>query len=123
MTEVVKTEQGGQVRGMVVAVASTTIVLGIIVAGGWVIAYGLPSGEVANWWVLAATVCLLVLAVAGFRYVDPRRMSLLKKCLIVSVLIHVLIALWFSAVGVTQQVVRWVKNEPMTPAVNVQLAR
>ena len=87
------------------------------------IAYGLPSGEVANWWVLASTLCLLILAIAGFRYVDPRRMSLLKKCLIVSVLLHILIALLFSAVGVTHQIVRWVRSEQMTPAVNVQLAR
>jgi hypothetical protein len=88
------------------------------------VAYGLPEGEAAGWWVLGGTVALLTLAVLAFRYVDPRRMSLLKKCLIVSVLVHVLIAFFFSAVVVTRQVVRWAKQGPaMTPAVNLQLSR
>ncbi|MGN6367236.1 MAG: prenyltransferase/squalene oxidase repeat-containing protein [Phycisphaerae bacterium] len=123
MTELLDRSTSNDGRAKFAAVASSLIVLGVIAGGVWVIAYGLPSGEVANWWVFASTLCLLILAIAGFRYVDPRRMSLLKKCLIVSVLLHVLIALLFSAVGVTHQIVRWVRNEPMTPAVNVQLSR
>jgi hypothetical protein len=106
------------------AVASTAIVVVIIAAGAWMVAFGLPRGEAAGWWVLGITLVLLVGAILSFRYVDPKKMSLLKKCLIVSVLLHVLIAFLLSAVEVTRQVVRWAREEPaMTPAVNLQLAR
>ncbi len=50
-------------------------------------------------------------------------MSLLKKSLLISLVIHALLLLLFSAVVVTRQVVRWVRNEPMTPSVNLQLSR
>jgi hypothetical protein len=106
------------------AIASTLIVIVIVAAGAWVVAFGLPEREAAGWWVLGITLVLLVGAILSFRYVDPKKMSLLKKCLIVSVLLHVLIAFLFSAVEVTRQVVRWAHEEPaMTPAVNLQLAR
>jgi hypothetical protein len=106
------------------AILSTAVVLAVMGAGAWVIAYGFPQGEAAGWWVLVGTLLLLVIAVVSFRYVDPRRMSLLKKCLVVSVLLHVLIAFFFSAVEVTKQVARYLRNDPvMTPAVNLQLSR
>ena len=123
MTQGVKSIRPVMVPGLATVVSTAVVVL-VVAAGAWVVAYGVPTGEAAGWWVLIGTSALLVVAVVGLRYVDPRRMSLLKKCLIVSVLVHVLIALCFSAVVVTRQVVRWVRSEErMTPAVNLQLSR
>jgi hypothetical protein len=50
-------------------------------------------------------------------------MTLLRKSLLISLLIHLLLLFLFSAVVVTRQVVRWVHQEPMIPTVNVQLSR
>ncbi len=51
-------------------------------------------------------------------------LSILQKCLVISVLFHLLLVLLFSGVVVTQQIVQYVRrNEPMVPLVNLQLSR
>ena len=80
MTRTIKPTLGPAVPAMV----STVIVVAVMAAGAWVVAFGLPQGEAAGWWVLGVTLVLLAGAIAAFRYVDAKRMSLLKKCLIVS---------------------------------------
>ena len=106
------------------AIVSSAIVLAFILAGGWIITYGLPTGETASWWVFIIASLLLLAALLAWRYLDLRRMSLLQRSLIVSVLIHVLIAAAFSGVTVARQVARIIRQqEPMAPAINLNLAQ
>ena len=51
-------------------------------------------------------------------------LSILQRCLVVSLAVHGLLVLIFSGVVVTQQIVAYVqRNPPMVPLVNVQLSR
>lgn len=106
------------------AIISSSIVVAVIAGGLWIIAYGLPQGEAASWVVFTGAMLLLLAAIASWNHIDFRRVSLLQRSLIISALLHVLIAAGFSGVVVARSVARMVRQEPpMVPTVNVQLAR
>ena len=105
------------------AVGAAVVML-VIGAGAWIVIYGLPKGEAASWWVLIGTVLLLTVALVGWRYVDLQRLGLLQRCLILSALVHVLIAAGFSVVVVVRQVAQALaRAEVLTPTVNLNLSR
>ena len=64
-----------------------------------------------SWWVLLGAVLLLLPLLSFFKGWNDHRLNLLQKCLLVSLLFHVLLTIALSLVAVTKQVVEMVRAE------------
>jgi len=75
-----------------------------------------------SWLVLALSLLALVPLVMFMRKWDDQRLSLLQKCLLVSLLVHVLITLGLSMKKVTTDVIQYVRQEQgLEPPVDLTL--
>jgi hypothetical protein len=75
-----------------------------------------------SWLVLALSLLALVPLVMFMRKWDDQRLSLLQKCLLVSLLVHVLITLGLSMKKVTTDVIHYVRQEQgLEPPVDLTL--
>jgi len=82
-------------------------------------------GQLAwSWWVLLAALLVLLPLLSYFRNWDERRYSLLQKCLLLSLLLHVLLTIVFTTIKVSQEIVAHLKREGgMELAVNLDVSR
>jgi len=77
-----------------------------------------------SWYALLIALALLIPLLLWLRAVGYRHLSLLQKCLAISLLIHLLLTVLFSTVILTQRLVEYVAREAgMTVAVNLDLSR
>ncbi len=76
------------------------------------------------WWALAGGLALLVALALYIHEGGYRRLDLLKKCMLFSLLLHVVVSVLLSLVMVSQQIVEIVAPDAgMTTAVNLDIAR
>jgi hypothetical protein len=103
---------------------STLGVAVVIGAGSWVVTNGLPTGMIANWGVVTIALMLLGGAMFAWRHVDMKQVGIIQRCLILSVLVHVLIAAVFSAVVAVRQTAEVLGIIDATPpTVNLNISR
>lgn len=77
-----------------------------------------------NWWLLPALLALLLGLLWFFRDLDPGKLSTLQKCLLVSLMAHLIMLLLFSLLLVTSDIVEYIREEAgMEVAVNLDVSR
>ena len=64
-----------------------------------------------SWWVLLGAILLLLPLLSFFRGWNDHRLNLIQKCLLVSLLFHVLLTIALSLVAVSKQIVEMVRAE------------
>src|SRR5439155_11902087 len=64
-----------------------------------------------SWWVLIGSLLLLIPLLRYFRGWSDHRLNVLQKCLLVSVLLHVLLTIALSFIAVTHEVIQFAKQE------------
>ena len=73
-----------------------------------------------SWWILLGALALLIPLLMMLRGWDDRRLNLLQKCLLVSLLLHVLLTILGSLYYVSRDIVNYVRREgPIEVAVSL----
>jgi hypothetical protein len=75
-----------------------------------------------SWWLLSLSILLLLPLIWMFRGIEHRKLTLIQRCILVSLLIHVLLGMFFGTVGVTQEVIQFVKGQGGGGGGNMQIA-
>ncbi len=72
-----------------------------------------------SWWALIAATALLLLLLLLFRRIDSERLSILQKCVIASLMLHLIFTIVTTLLIVSAQIVQHVKEEEMRIAVSL----
>lgn len=87
------------------------------------LAVSLPVRRLMDWWLLILATLLLIPLLLTLRG-DTRRFSLLKRCLLISLLIHLLLTVSFSLIGLSRVIVAYVREQTgMEVAINLDASR
>lgn len=76
-----------------------------------------------SWWALLIALALLVPLLLFLRAVNYRHLNLLQKCLLVSLLLHLLLTIGLSVWKMTQEISKFLAEGGQTTQVNLELAR